>query len=56
MASMIDSDPEWEVCLLWHDKKHEIKLSIHKECEYRNTFCMKCNKPVLFERKPKDSK
>lgn len=47
-------DYDWEVCLLWHDNKHERKLSIHRDSKYRNTFCIECGKAVLFERKPKE--
>ena len=50
-------DDEWEVCNLWHDVKHgkgkhEIRLSIHKECDYRLTFCRVCGHSVKFYRKP----
>jgi len=56
---MNDENDEWEVCTLWHDVKkgigkHEIKLSIHKECPYRQTFCIRCGYSVKFYRKPKD--
>ena len=44
-----------EICDVWHDVKngigkHQIRLSIHKESKYCNTYCMTCGKPVLFER------
>jgi hypothetical protein len=47
----ITSD-DWEVCLLVCPKGHEKKLSILKQSEVRNTFCVKCGKAVLFKRKP----
>lgn len=47
-------ESEWGVRELWHDNKHEIKLSIHKECDYRQTYCMKCGTSVKFVRKPKE--
>jgi hypothetical protein len=48
-------DDEWEICDIWHDVKkgvgkHKIRLSIPKESKYRNTYCITCGKPVLFER------
>lgn len=48
-------DDGWEICDIWHDVKngigkHKIRLSIHKDSKYRNTFCISCNEPVLFER------
>jgi len=45
-------DDGWEVCNLWHDEKHEIRLSIHKECDHRQTYCAKCGESVKFVRKP----
>lgn len=44
---------EWEICLLWHDGKHEKKLSILKNSDIRNTYCSRCGKSVIFTRKPK---
>lgn len=49
MSEQHDSD--WEVCLLWHDEKHEKKLSIPKHEEFRYTYCPQCRKAVLFTRK-----
>ncbi len=43
-------DDGWEVCELWHDGKHKIKLSIHTKEKYRNTYCISCGHSVLFER------
>jgi len=50
-------DDKWEICCLWHDVKHgkgkhETGLSIHKECDYRQTFCRICGHSVKFYRKP----
>ena len=45
-----DDEYLWEVRWLWHEHKHPIKLSIHKHQQYRNTYCCKCGKAVLFER------
>jgi hypothetical protein len=42
---------DWEVCLLWHDEKHEKKLSIPKNEEFRYTYCPQCREAVLFTRK-----
>jgi len=46
-----ERESEWEVCELWHDGKHEIKLSILKNSDNRQTFCMKCGTSVKFVRK-----
>ena len=58
---MTDNDPDWEICDLWHHVsrgigKHEIKLSIHKKCTYRLTFCRVCGVSVKFFRKTSNAK
>jgi len=48
-------DDEWEVCTLWHNRKHEVKLSIRKDSKIRHTYCVFCDRSVAFERKPLNS-
>jgi len=43
---------EWEVCDLWHDGKHEKRLSIRKDSDHRWTYCMTCGISRKFVRKP----
>jgi len=51
MTSNEQLDGDWEICLLWHDEKHETNLAIPKTEEFRYTYCRKCRKAVLFTRK-----
>jgi hypothetical protein len=49
--NIMSNDNDWEICTLWHDGKHEIRLSIHKDCDYRETYCLTCGYEVKFYRK-----
>lgn len=46
---MSKEEDEWEVCELYW-KNCRTTLSIHKLCQYRNTYCLNCETAHMWQR------